>query len=233
MSALKHIVLIPDGNRRWARQRGLPDFFGHRQGAKTTEKILKAALDMKIPYFTFWASSLENIIKRPEKEVGFLFDVFEKYFQKIAKDKYWSKTAKINVIGRWREFFPKSVKTVINAAIVKTKNNQSPVLTFLMAYSGTDEMTNAVQEIAEIKNKKSRIKIDGNLIKANLWTSDLPAVDLVIRTGGQPHWSAGLMMWDTADSQFYFTDTLYPDFSAEEFKKAIANFQKTERRFGK
>lgn len=250
MNLPQHIVLIPDGNRRWAKKRGLPSFFGHREGAKTTEKILKAILDLKIPYFTFWGSSLDNISKRPASEVKFLFKIFEQYFKKLAKSKEVNQNKiKINIIGRWRELFPESVKQAMETAIDKTKdykNYQSrryqsalrpetaSELTFLMAYSGIDEMKSAISKIAELKVKSLKLKVNEELIKNNLWTKDLPAVDLVIRTGSgsEPHWSAGMMMWDTANSQLYFTETLYPDFSVEEFKKAINQYSQIERRMG-
>jgi len=101
-----------------------------------------------------------------------------------------------------------------------------------MAYSGIDEMTSAVKQIANRKAQGKNLKIDEKLIKENLWTKDLPPVDLVIRTGGEPHWSMGMMMWDVANAQLYFTETLLPDFSVEEFKKAIEQYSKTERRMG-
>jgi undecaprenyl diphosphate synthase len=102
-----------------------------------------------------------------------------------------------------------------------------------MAYSGIDEMMEAIKSIANIKLKNPNLEITNDLIKANLWTRDLPAVDFVIRTGGEPHWSQGMMMWDVAEAQLYFTETLWPDFSSEEFRKALDHYGKTERRFGK
>ena len=140
---------------------------------------------------------------------------------------------KINIIGRWRELFPESVKQAMEEAIKKTKDYKNYQWTFLIAYSGVDEMTAAIQKITELRIKNRELRINKELIKNNLWTKDLPAVDLVIRTGGEPHWSAGMMMWDVADSQLYFTETLYPDFSVEEFKKAINKYGQTERRMGK
>jgi len=233
MNLPTHIVLIPDGNRRWAKKRGLAPFLGHRQGAKTTKEIFKAALDLKIPYLTFWGSSIDNIAKRPAAEVKFLLKIFEQMFKKLAKNREVRKNGvKINVLGRWREMFPANVKKAIQEAIEKTKDYKNHQLTFLIAYSGIDEMTSAIQKISNLKSQISNLKIDEELIKNNLWTKDLPPVDLVIRTGGEPHWSAGLMMWDVADAQLYFTETLYPDFSVEEFKKAIEQYSKTERRMG-
>ena len=235
MNLPQHIVIIPDGNRRWAKKKGLPSFFGHREGAKTTERILKVALDLKIPYFTFWGCSVNNITKRSKTEVKFLLKLFEKYFKKLADTKeIHRQKVKVNAVGRWRELFPENVKRAIKEVINKTKNYKNHQLTFLLAYSGIDEMTAAISKIAELTLRRgSGQGIDGKLIKNNLWTKDLPPVDLVIRTGGEPHWSDGAMMWDAANAQLYFTETLWPDFSVEEFKKAISTYQKTERRLGK
>ena len=237
MNLPQHIVLIPDGNRRWARKRGLPPFFGHRQGAKTLEKILKAALDLKIPYFTFWGTSLDNVTKRSSSEVNFLFKLFERHFKKLAKVREVHQNGvRINVLGRWEKLFPEKTKKAIREAIEKTKNYKNYQLTFLMAYSGIDEMTTAIRGIAEFRIQNSELRINEESIKANLWTKDLPAVDLVIRTASErdnwSHLSAGLMMWDLADAQIYFTQTLFPDFSVAEFKKAIKQYSQTERRMG-
>ncbi len=235
MNLPQHIVIIPDGNRRWAKKRGLPSFFGHREGAKTTEKIFKAALDLKISRLTFWGSSLDNITKRPSQEVKFLFKLFEQYFKKLAKSKEVHQNAiKISILGRWEKLFPEKTRKAMTEAIEKTKNYKNYQLNFLMAYSGIDEMTTAIKKIAELRIKNTELRIDEELIKNNLWTKDLPPVDLVVRTGSasEPHNSSGMMMWDTADSQFYFTDTLFPDFSVEEFKRAVENYAKIERRRG-
>ena len=230
MNILHHIAIIPDGNRRWAKKRGLPSFLGHREGAKTTEKIFKAAFDLKIPYLTFWGSSVSNITNRSKDEVNFLFKLFETYFRKIAKDKeIRAKGVKVNVLGRWEELFPEKVKAAIRQAIKKTADYDNHQLTLLMAYSGTDEMADA---ISNIKNQRSKLPVSAEDIKQHLWTRDLPPVDLVIRTGGEPHWSAGFMMWDVAEAQLHFTETLWPAFSEKEFRKIVADYTKTERRFG-
>jgi len=229
MNLLKHIAIIPDGNRRWAEKKELQSFFGHREGAKTAEKILKTALEEKIPYITFWGCSLNNIIKRSKTENIFLFKLFERHFKNIIKDKEIHKNkVKINVLGRWEEFFPEKTKSAIKKAINATKEYKNLHLNFLLAYSGVDEMTEAIGKISKSNNEK--------LVKNNLWTKNLPPVDLIIRTGEIPnwfHWSDGFMMWDVANAQIYSTETLWPDFSAEEFKKTIKKFRGVERRMGK
>lgn len=232
MTNLSHIVFIPDGNRRWAKERGMPAFFGHREGAKRFKTIADEALKMEIPCVTFWGCSVNNVVKREKKEVEFLFSIFLKNFNDLLKDKkIMKKGIKINVIGRWEEFFPKSLKQTIYKIIEKTKNNKNYNLNFLMAYSGVDEMISAVKKIADKKIPSENI--DAKTIKENLWTRDLPAVDLVVRTGGEPHWSAGLLMFDVAETRLYFAETFWPTFNKEEFKKAIEFYFSAERRAGK
>ncbi len=226
-----HVALIPDGNRRWAKRKNLPPWQGHIEGAKTLEKILEKAWEMKIPYFTFWGSSLDNLTKRPKKEVSVLFSLYQRYFSKLLKEKrIFKEKVKVSVLGRWKEILPKKVKEIIFKLVQKTKNHDQYFLTFLIGYNGTDEMLEAMKKIA----KKGIKKIDEKILLENLWTGFLPPVDLVIRTGCErdPHNSAGFMMWQTAYSQFYFTKTLFPDFSPEEFERAIKDFEKRERRFG-
>jgi undecaprenyl diphosphate synthase len=230
----KHVAVIPDGNRRWARKKGLAPWIGHLRGSKTLEKILEKSQELKIPYFTFWGGSWDNLTKRAKIEVNFLFKVYTEQFKRVANDKrIHQNKVKINVLGRWKEILPKKTQEVIEKAIEITKNYKNYFLTFLLAYDGTDEMLDCIQKIAKLANDKP-IKITKELIKENLWTKNLPPVDLVIRTGceGDPHNSAGFMMWDTIYSQFYFTKTLFPAFSPKEFEKIIEDYSKRERRLG-
>ncbi len=233
---LKHLALIPDGNRRWAKKRGLLPWQGHLAGAKNLERILKKTWEMKIPYFTFWGTSADNVTKRPKEEVRVLFSIFRKYFKKFLSSKEIEREGvKINIFGQWQKYFPKNLQNLLKKVVEKTKRNSSYVLTFLLAYNGNDEMLEAIRKIAEVVKKDREIKIDEELILKSLWTGSLPPVDLVIRTGchGDPHNSAGFMMWQTAYSQLYFTKTLFPDFTSEEFEKAVKDFLERERRFGK
>ncbi len=223
-----HIALIPDGNRRWAKKNHLPSIIGHTKGSQALEKILDKALELKIPYFTFWGSSLDNITNRSKKEVNYLFDIFEKQFKKLSQDKRIHKNnVKVRVIGKWKEYFPEKTKQAINEAIEKTKNHDKYNLTFLMAYNGTDEMIDCIKNL---KNKA----IDEGTIKNNLWTKELPAVDLMIRTGceNDPHLSAGFMMWDIAYSQLSFSKSFFPSFSSKEFEEIIKDYSKKQRRKG-
>jgi len=242
----KHIAIIPDGNRRWARKKGLLPWMGHQVGVKALEKLLDKCQELKIPYFTFWGSSWDNLTKRSKNEVNFLYKLYTKYFKKLAEDKKVRQNkVKINVFGRWKEIFPKATQEAIEMAQDSTKNYKNFVLTFLLAYSGTDEMLDCIQRIVNLCKKKtaspvrdsslSGVKITEKLIKENLWTKDLPPVDLVIRTGCEddPHLSAGFMMWDTAYSQLHLTSTLFPAFTVKEFEKIIKDYSQRQRRFGK
>jgi undecaprenyl diphosphate synthase len=223
-----HIALIPDGNRRWAKKRGLPSIIGHTKGSEALEKILSKSFELKIPYFTFWGSSLDNITNRPKKEVDYLFDIFEKQFKKIAKDKrIIDNKVRIRVLGKWEEYFPAKTKKAIKEAVERTKDFDNYNLTFLMAYNGTDEMIDCIKKL-----KKQTI--NEKTIKQNLWTKDLPPVDLVIRTGCEddPHLSAGFMMWDIAYSQLFFSKTFFPGFSPKEFEEIIKDYSKRQRRKG-
>ena len=230
----KHIAIIPDGNRRWAREKGFKPWIGHRLGVKYFEKVLDKALELKIPYITFWGGSWDNLTKRAKIELNFLFKVYAEQFKRMLDDKrIHQNKVRINVLGRWKEILPQKTQIAIEEAMKRTKGYNQHFLTFLLAYNGTDEMTDCIQKIAELAKQKP-IKVTEKLIKENLWTKDLPPVDLIIRTGceSDPHMSTGFMMWDAAYSQFHFTETLFPDFGPKEFEKIIEDYSKKERRLG-
>jgi undecaprenyl diphosphate synthase len=234
MPKLQHVAIIPDGNRRWAKAKGLPSFMGHQEGAKTAEKILNHALSLKIPYLTFWGASIDNVTKRDKVETEFLFKLFEDYFKKLLKNKEIQENeVRIHAFGEWRTYFSPSCRAAIEEAVEKTKHYNKFHLNFLLAYSGIGEMTAAVSQIAQLAKEQSELVVTPELIKQNLFTVGMPPVDLVVRTGGEPHFSSGFMMWDVADAHLYFTETFYPDFSVEEFGKAIEEFESRERRLGK
>jgi tritrans,polycis-undecaprenyl-diphosphate synthase [geranylgeranyl-diphosphate specific] len=226
----KHIAIIPDGNRRWARNRGFKPWIGHRIAFnKNFKEIFDAALDLKIPYLSFWISSKDNLKKRPKAEVKFLLNLFKKKFAELVDDKTIHKNqVRINVIGEWKTQLSKEVKIPIIQAIEATKNYNNFFLNFFIAYSGVDEMLNAVKKI----NKQNNSKITSEIIKKNLLTKNLPPVDLLIRTGGEAHISSGFMMWDVADAELYFSDKLNPDFTADDFIDAIKDYSTRRRRLG-
>lgn len=231
----QHVAIIPDGNRRWAKKRALRPWTGHQQGINAFEKVLEKALELKIPYLTFWGSSWDNLTLRPKLEVDFLIKLYQSQFEKIAQDKrIHDNKVRVNVFGHWREILPSDCQKSIKKAVEATRDYGKHFLTFLLAYDGVVEMANCVQKIVDSAKGKA-VKVSEKLIKQNLWTKDLPQVDLLIRTGceNDPHLSAGFMMWDTAYSQLYFTKTFLPDFTPREFEEAILDFSQRARRFGK
>ncbi|MBI4120332.1 MAG: di-trans,poly-cis-decaprenylcistransferase [Parcubacteria group bacterium] len=230
MNLPQHIAIIPDGNRRWAGKRGLKPWRGHEYGAKTLKEIAKEAIGQGVKYFTFWASSEDNINKRDPREVAFYFNLIKKSFEEFEKDGWaFDHQVKIDFMGSWEKMFPRAVKNVLYRIKEQTQNYSRHFLTFLLAYDGRSEILQALEKISK---DNPVTKMTPELLKDNLLTRELPPVDLVIRTGGEPHWSAGFMMWDVSDSQLYFTQTLWPDFSKQELSRALASFDSTVRRFG-
>lgn len=229
-----HIAIIPDGNRRWAQQKNLPALAGRQEGARTFERIMEAALELDIRALTLWGISASNITNRSKEEISFLFALFQKEFTRLLKNKKIEEyDVRVRIFGRWEEFFPEPVKKVMREAEEHTKGHTARALTFLMAYSGKEEMLSAIRDIAKAKARNASFAISEQTVKDHLWLKDLPPADLIIRTGGEPHWSEGFMMWDTSDAQLYFTETLWPDFSPEEFTRAVEKYGNTTRRFGK
>lgn len=228
-----HIAIIPDGNRRWANKRVLTPMIGHTRGAKTLENLFETVFDSGAQYLSFWAASMENLLKRPKEEVDFLDHFFKvKFDQLLVNKKIYRQKIKVNIFGRYGSVLSKETQESIKKVIEATEKHDNLFLNFLIAYNGTDEMIEAIKSISRYISDPL-IKIDYDLVKSCLWTKNLPPVDLLIRTGGEPHLSAGFMMWLMSDAQLYFTDTLWPDFTPKEFKKAIAEYGKRIRRFGK
>jgi undecaprenyl diphosphate synthase len=226
----KHVAIIPDGNRRWAKKKGLRGVFGHEKGGEALENILDKVLELKIIHTTFWGLSLDNVLKRSKPEIEYIYGVIERQFRKLLVDERIHKNKiKVRAFGRWREYFPAKTKKTMEEVIEKTKDYDKYYLNFLMAYNGTDELVECVKAI-----QKQSKQADDNLIKQNLWTKDLPSVDLIIRTGveGDPHLSAGFMMWDSAYAQLYFTKTYFPAFGPKEFEKIILDYSERPRRKG-
>lgn len=228
----RHLVIIPDGNRRWATARGLAPWEGHEAGAKNTERLIREARRLGVKEISFWGSSLENLAKRPVLESKALLRIYETYFRKLLTSEDIHKDeARIRFIGHWQEQFPESLKDVLHECLEATKKYQKHFLNFFLAYSGDDEMRLAFQQVAT--SLRPGEQVTDQMIKENLMTRDMPPVDLLIRTGGEPHLSAGFMMWDMANTQLHFSDKLYPDFDENSLQKALFDYSERERRFGK
>ncbi len=227
-----HIAIIPDGNRRWARERNLRPWEGHEAGAKNLEGLVRFLLKKGIQCLSFWGSSLDNLSKRPLQEKKALLDIYKRYFTDLMNSReIHENEVKIHVIGRWEEQFPESLKKIIREAIHKTARYKKKILNFMVAYSGIDEMTQAIQNIQNRYEKGTRVTSE--MIKENLMTASIPPVDYVIRTGGEPHLSSGFMMWDTADAQLYFSEKKFPEFGDPELEEALQEYMQRKRRFGK
>lgn len=228
----RHVVIIPDGNRRWAAAHGQASWEGHEAGAKNTEYLIREARKMGIRELSFWGSSLENLAKRPLVESQALLRIYETYFTKLfASDDIHKDEVHIRFIGRWEEQFPFSLKKVMRKCLAATKDYSRFFLNFFLAYSGDDEMRGAFQAVATALKPGQRVTDE--LIKAHLMTRELPPVDLLIRTGGEPHLSAGFMMWDMANVQLYFSEKYYPAFDVSSLRAAIVDYAARSRRFGR
>jgi undecaprenyl diphosphate synthase len=225
-----HIAIIPDGNRRWATANGLNAWQGHQEGAKRFEEVAEAAFEAGVKHVTFWGASIDNLKKRSPLEVSVLFKLLVKLLEKEIKFKRLLKNkVQFKLLGKYKEFSPDTTlyqlaKTVEEAG----KDFQEHIVTILFGYDGKTEMLEAIEKI-----KAEQLPVDEASVQKNLLTKDLPAVDLVIRTGGEPHWSAGFLMWQTQNSQFYFTEKLWPDFTPKELNLALADYASRERRLGK
>jgi undecaprenyl diphosphate synthase len=231
----RHVAITPDGNRRWAKSHGKSSIQGHEEGTRVFKDIIKHASLRNVEYVSMWGMSLDNFVKRSPMEVAGLLQLFRNEFKAMAQDEDIHRNkVHVNVLGRWQEKFPFPVRGAVQEAIDATKDYSKLFLNIFLAYSGTDEMLQAVRSIAEkAKDAKAKIQITPELLKQHLFTKDMPPVDLLIRTGGEPHLSAGFMMWDCADTQLYFTEKYWPDFSTNDFDSALADYAARGRRFGK
>ena len=226
-----------DGNRRWAAKHNLKKIYGHKEGFERLKEILDVCKQFNIKYITVYAFSSENLKKRPGIEKRYLFKLLKKSIEKIIeKEKeIISDGLKINFFGRWY-LLPKELQESIKKMIEKTKHNNRYFLNVCLVYDGQEEIVDAFKKIAEdILSKKIKPEqIDKEVIKANLHTYNVPPPDLIIRTGMKNEKRiSGFLLWDSSYSEFYFTETLWPDFTKEKFAQAIIDFQKRQRRFGK
>jgi len=226
-----HLAIIMDGNGRWASDKGKKRIFGHRNGVKAVQKVVEEAAELKIKHLTLFAFSTENW-KRPREEIGVLMKLLvsslKSEFEKLLKNRI-----KLNVIGNIGQL-PKIVQDELNYVINKTKNNSKMTLTLALSYGGREELVSTFIKLAsKVKNNIiSPEKIDQSIINEHLYTHNLPDVDLLIRTSGEKRIS-NFLLWQIAYAELYFSKILWPDFNKKHLHKAIINYQKRERRFGK
>ncbi len=223
----KHIGIIMDGNRRWAKAKGLPAIAGHAYAVEnTTEALIERAGEMGVKYLTLWAFSTENW-GRPEDEVSGLMNLFRKALEtKVAK--FIAKGARLRMIGDMSRFST-DIQEGMKKAMVASEQNDKINVTFALNYGGRDEIKRAVNRLV---SDSAGQQVSVSDIEKYLDTAGMPDPDLIIRTGGDYRLS-GFLMWQTAYSELYFTDTLFPDFTPEKFDVAVEEYQRRQRRFGK
>lgn len=224
-----HVGVIMDGNGRWAKKRGLPRKFGHREGAKTFRTITKHAKALGIKYITFYAFSTENW-KRPKDEVDAIMDLFEKYLDEVRD--FIEENIRIRFIGD-RSMLSPTLQAKMLDTEETSKDFDSMTLLLAINYGGRDEITNAVKLIAE-DVKAGRIdpsEVDEKLVQNHLYTNDVPDVDLIIRPSGEQRLS-NFMIWQAAYAEYYFTNILWPDFKKKDLEMAVEAYCERNRRFG-
>ncbi len=227
----QHIAIIMDGNGRWATAKGLPRTEGHRQGAKTVTRILKAVQERNIRYVTLYAFSTENW-KRPADEVNTLMDLFRQYLKRDLSE-LEKQSVRIHFIGD-RTRFPQDIQDEMNKLEQSTAAYDQYHLILALSYSGRDELTRAMKRLAEQvqKGELNPADVTDKTIENALDTAGIPDPDLMIRTSGEQRIS-NFLLWQLAYTEMYFAPVNWPDFSEEELDKAIEAYRTRDRRYGK
>ncbi len=226
----RHIAIIMDGNRRWAKAKGMPGKAGHKEGAKTLEKIVRYANKIGLEYITVYAFSTENW-KRTEDEVGTLMALLQNYLDDYSK-RADTENIKVKILGDisvLSEGMQKSIKNCME----RTKNNTGVTFNIALNYGGRNEILSAVKKIAQdVKDEKLKVDdITEEVISNNLYTKGEPDPDLVIRTSGELR-TSNFLPWQIVYSEFLFLEKLWPDFTEEDLDNAILEYQKRNRKFG-
>ena len=224
----KHIAIIMDGNRRWAKQRFMPAALGHAAGANRVRDIVKSCAEIGIPHLSLFAFSTENW-KRPEEEVSSLMGLFMTYLQKEV-DSMNANGVRLKVVGD-KSRFSETLQELIARAEATTANNQAITLTVCANYGGRWDVIQAAQAWQQAHPGKSLQDLSEEALAQHLSTAYAPEVDLLIRTGGESRIS-NFMLWQAAYAELYYSDELWPDFTAKRLAKAIDWFQHRDRRFG-
>ena len=229
----KHVAIIMDGNGRWAKARNKSRNYGHRSGSENVIKIVEACCELNIKYLTLYAFSTENW-KRPEEEKKALFKLLKEFYKKEIK-RLISNNILVKHIGDIEAFPKDTIKTIKETESETAEKCKNPILTVILAlnYGFRDELKNAIKNIcADIKEKIINIEdIDEALISDYLYTKNIPDPDFIIRTSGEKRLS-NFLMYQASYSELYFTKTLWPDFSKEDFKNSIEEYSNRVRRFG-
>lgn len=222
---LDHVAIIMDGNGRWAKKKGLPISKGHTEGVNRIEDVCNACAKNDIKNLTIYAFSTENW-KRSNEEISHLFKLIKIFYKKKLK-KLQKEGVSIRFLG-FNDNVPQDILELFSKITEETKNNSNLYLNIAFNYGSQDEIVNAVNEFI---NKKPGENISKKDLEDNLFTRDMPNVDLLIRTSGEQRLS-NFLLWQVAYSEFVFTDVLWPDFKEKEFEDCLDMFYKRERRYG-
>ncbi len=220
-----HVAIIMDGNGRWAQQKGLPRLAGHREGARAVERVIRAAGESEVPFLSLFAFSTENW-KRPKSEVEGLIGLLKSYMRSKLED---LKKNRIRMVFSGRiEQLPGDLSDEISLFEEATSSGDLLTVVICLNYGGRQEIVDAVNGLI---SSGLQGPVTEDMISSNLYHPWIPDPDLVIRTSGELRIS-NFLLWGSAYSEFYFTDTLWPDFNGEEFRKALENYSTRERRYG-
>ena len=230
MNTIQHLAVIMDGNRRWAKLQRLPLIEGYRRGIQTFRNAIPIVASRGIPLATFWGFSTENW-RRPAKELEPLFNLFRRGVEESIEwfDRH---NARLVTSGRLSDF-PEFLKQAILRIVAATESNSGFTANLALSYGGRDEIIEVARRLAaETRGDPEAIaRVDETAVSRHLYTAGLPDVDLLIRTGGERRLS-GFLPWQAAYAELYFTDTLWPDFTAEELDRALEFFATRKRNFG-
>jgi len=226
----RHVAIIMDGNRRWAKARGLDEVEGHRAGVEVIKPLINRAFELGIEVITFWAFSTKNF----ERGNGFLSKIFGVFRETLERRDWFSEIqaigGKIQIIGN-PERFPADIKKRLNECLASQKvEKQRGIVNFALEYEGRDEIVRAMRKMAKNGVDMENVRVEK--VGDYLDTAGLPDPDLMIRTGGEVRLS-GYLLWQIADSELYFSDVLWPDFDEKQFDLALEEYARRERRFGK
>lgn len=226
----RHVAVIMDGNGRWAKQRGQPRIFGHRAGAESLRAILRACRDHGVEYLTVYAFSTENWI-RPRDEVTGLMALLKTFLKKDEHELHENQV-RLRVTGRIQDL-PKAVRAELERVMEATRSYAKGHLILALSYGGRTEIVDAVRAIATAARagELDPAQIDEATISRHLYLPDVPDPDLMIRTSGELRLS-NFLLWELSYAEFYFTETLWPDFREPDFAKALAEYARRQRRYG-
>jgi undecaprenyl diphosphate synthase len=219
----EHIAIIIDGNRRFAKKNALKPWNGHEAGKKKVEDLIDYAQELKIKQLTIYTLSLENIRKRPERELKYLYELMYKTFREMDRERLRRESIRLNFLGNL-DLIPKKIKALCLDLKRETEKNKELIVNFAIAYGGKQEIVEAVKKI--IKNKQP---VTEKTITQNLYLSENP--DLIIRTGAERR-TSNFLPWQSAYSELIFLDKMWPEFTKEDLKDCIEDFKRRNRRFG-